>query len=252
MAFISNFSLANDGNSTTKDTLNILAPKDVWLRSEAILQSDKLVKLPYATKLILLENDSISETITVQETKYFEIEGKMQKVRVMSKDKNINNLEGYVFDGYLTRFPVPNLEYETQRNEQDEFVYADLNYFRKNFTNGKKQKVKKFNVFEGKETWCGWEQNFGEDINYEYSNCTESGQDIEIKFQGLSMREAYFFAIVLYYPKEDVEVWHDYIILFNKEDHQIIIKPKDGGAGCFYTITQRETTINIKYECWGC
>ncbi|WP_375558675.1 hypothetical protein ACE193_13070 [Bernardetia sp. OM2101] len=234
-----------------KDTLNIMASHGIYLRDSANLTSNKLAKLPYATKLILLNQDTISMEITVQETKYFEIKGRMQKVKVISQIDSLNNLEGYVFDGYLTKFPVPVLNYEIKREKNDEFVYADLNYLRSNFESTKKQKVKKFNLFEKRKTFCAWEQNFDKDIRYEYSICTESGQDIEIQFANLTLREAYFFSLILYYPKEIMNQEY-YIFIFDKEKNQITIEPKDGGAGCFYKITQKEKDILIKYECWGC
>ena len=234
-----------------KDTFNIMASHGIYLRDSANLTSKKLAKLPYATKLIFLNQDIVSEELTIQETRYFEIKGRMQKVKVISLIDSLNNLEGYVFDGYLTKFPVPDLNYEIKREANDEFVYADLNYLRTNFTSEKKQKVKKFNLFENKKTFCAWEQRFDKGIRYEYSTCTESGQDIEMQFTNLTLREAYFFSLVLYYPREIMNQEY-YILIFDKEKNQITIEPKEEGAGCFYKITQDKNNILIKYECWGC
>ena len=242
-----------------KDTLNVLAPKGIWLRNNASLESEKLVKLPYATKLILLEEDITTEEITIQETKYFEIKGRMRKVKVSSQDKVIHNLEGYVFEGYLTKFPVPELNYKPT---EDNYISADLYYFENSFGTSEKI-IKKCPIYSEGEPPCQhtFEQKFGNVIVYK-STCEESGGSESFTFKGLSLREAYFIFYVLYFDEAVEETteneagtyYYGYegdVILYEKDKNQVRIEPKDGGAGCYYEIKQKENDILVSSYC-GC
>lgn len=235
-----------------KDTFNVMASHGIYLRDNASLNSKKLAKLPYATKLILLNQDTTSEQLTVKETKYFEIKGRIQKVRVVSQIDSLNNLEGYVFDGYLTKFPVPDLYYEpTQEND---YLRPDLNYFKNSFGEQEKYNIKNYSEDCPEDCICAFEQKFGNIIEYKESRCSESGTSGSFKFNGLTLREAYFISYILYF--EEAEITEDYeyegdIILFDKKLNQIRIEPKGQGAGCYYTISQKESFVLFNFGC-GC
>lgn len=235
-----------------KDTFNIMASHGMFLREDTNLTSKKIAKLPYATKLIFLKQDIISEELTIQETKYFEIKGRMQKVKVISQIDSLNNLEGYVFDGYLTKFPVPVLNYDGMQGEQ--YVSSNFYYFKTNFKEGKKKVTKKYNQGCEEDCDCAFEQKFGSVIEYNESSCSESGTNGSFKFNGLTIREAYFISYVLFYQettnKENYEYEGD-VILYDKKINQIRIEPKGQGAGCYYTISQKEGFVLFDFWC-GC
>lgn len=249
-----------------KDTFNVMASHGIYLRDSANLTSKKLAKLPYATRLILLNQDIISTEITVQETKYFEIKGRMQKVKVISMIDSLNNLEGYVFDGYLTKFPVPVLNYQSQ---EDNYVPADLYYFKNSF--GVSEKIIKKCPIDSMGSALGekiqdpcqqtFEEKFGAVVKYK-SQCEESGGSNSFTFKGLSLREAYFIFYVLYFNEASQETteneagtyYYGYqgdVIIYEKDKKQIRIEPKDGGAGCYYEIKQKENDIFVSSYC-GC
>ena len=257
---LTSFSISKNSISTSKktesviekDTFNIMASHGIYLRDSANLSCNKLAKLPYATKLIFLNQDTISDEITIKETKYFEIKGRMQKVKVISQIDSLNNLEGYVFDGYLTKFPVPVLDYRgTQEND---YLSGDLHYFQTNFEANKKYNIKSYSDDCPEECICGFEQKFGSTIEYKESTCSESGKSAFFKFNGLTIREAYFFSYILFVGETEVTETYEYegdVILFDKKLNQIRIEPKGQGAGCYYTINQKEGFVLFDFYC-GC
>ena len=237
-----------------------MASRGMFLRDSANLTCNKLAKLPYATKLVFLNQDTISEKLTIQETEHFEIKGRMQKVKVISLIDSLNNLEGYVFDGYLTKFPIPELNYQAKG---DNYVPADLYYFESSF--GVSEKIIKkcpldsFSIAFGEEIQepCQqtFEKKFGNVVKYE-SKCEESGSSDSFTFQGLTLREAYFIFYVLYFSKASQETteneagtyYYGYqgdVIIYEKDKKQIRIEPKEGGAGGYYEIKQKENDIFV-------
>lgn len=257
---LTSFSITKNSSSKSKetefaiekDTFNIMASHGIYLREEANLTSNKLAKLPYATKLVFLNQDAISEEITIQETKYFEIKGKMQKVKVISSIDSLNNLEGYVFDGYLTKFPVPVLNYKG--TEENDYLRSDFNYFKTNFEEGKKKVTARYEPDCTENCDCAFEQKFGTVIEYKQNSCGEGGTTGSFKFNGLTIREAYFIAYVLFVSEAEITEEYEYegdVILYDKKTNQIRIEPKGQGAGCYYTIAQKEGFVVFDFWC-GC
>ncbi len=248
---LTSFSISKKSISTSKktesviekDTFNIMASHGIYLRDRANLTCNKLAKLPYATKLICLNQDTISDELTVQETKYFEIKGRMQKVKVISQIDSLNDLEGYVFDGYLTKFPVPVLDYKSPVT--GEHIPADLNYLQTNFETHKRFETKKEN--SERKYDCAFKQKFGKskDINYKYDACATCYVSWEVSIPNLSIIEAYFFAVVLYYDdynEESNPIQH--ILRFDRDKQTINIYPSDQNMmGCSIEISQNEKNI---------
>ncbi|WP_338760057.1 hypothetical protein WAF17_12870 [Bernardetia sp. ABR2-2B] len=231
-----------------EDTFNIMASHGIFLRDSANLTSKKLAKLPYATKLIFLNQDTISEELIIQETKYFEIKGRMQKVKVISQIDSLNDLEGYVFDGYLTKFPVPELDYKG--TVENNYLSADLNYLKSNFKESEKYDIEKR---EDNEDWIiKWKKRYEENIIYEYNESTPVEVPVhKITIPNLSIREAYFFSVVLFFI-ENNEYNEGNAIVFDENNSSFKIEP-NLEAGCFYSIYQSNNNeIIIEYECWGC
>ncbi|WP_338793662.1 hypothetical protein [Bernardetia sp. MNP-M8] len=257
---LTSFSIPKNSISTSKktesviekDTFNIMASHGIYLRDSANLTCNKLAKLPYATKIVLLNQDTISDELTVQETKYFEIKGRMQKVKVISQIDSLNNLEGYVFDGYLTKFPVPVLDYRgTQEND---YLSSDLYYLQSNFKNHDRYEIKR-QKYDGEDEYdCAFQQKFGskKDIQYKQNSCGEGGMDWDMMIPNLSLREAYFFAIVLYYQEYYDENTIPHTITFDKKTKIISIEPSDQGAGCYISIIENKNKILTISGYCGC
>ncbi len=231
-----------------KDTFNIMASHGIYLRDRANLTCNKLAKLPYATKLICLNQDTISDELTVQETKYFEIKGRMQKVKVISQIDSLNDLEGYVFDGYLTKFPVPVLNY--RGTKENDYLSSELNYLKGNFKESEKYAIERHK--ENEDWIIKWKKRYGENITYEYNESTTVDVPIhKIIIPNLSIREAYFFSLVLFFS-ENNEYNEGDILIFDKNNNSFIIEPLSG-VGCYYSIFKNNTNeLVIEYECWAC
>jgi hypothetical protein len=224
-----------------------MASHGIYLRDSANLTCNKLAKLPYATKLILLNQDTISMEITIQETKYFEIKGRMQKVKVISQIDSLNNLEGYVFDGYLTKFPVPDLSYKGTK--ENNYLSADLNYFKMYFEEYEKYDVEK--LPNCKDCVSKWKRKYGKNIIYGYDETGADTPKHKIEISKFSIREAYFFSLVLFF-NENNEYNEGDIVIFNKKNNSFKIEPLSG-VGCYYSVFKDDTNkIVIEYECWSC
>lgn len=82
------------------DALTIFAPSGLVLREEPSPSGKKIEVLPYGTQAEVMSEDLRTHAYTVTEMEGFDIEGYWVKVKAAGK-------EGYLFDGYLSHFPIP-------------------------------------------------------------------------------------------------------------------------------------------------
>lgn len=83
-------------------TYFILAPSGLNLRATSDPGSKKIMTIPYGAKITLLTPASASDMMVDN------FPGGMAKVRY-------NNQEGYVFDGYISRFPAPEKQQDVKK-----------------------------------------------------------------------------------------------------------------------------------------
>ncbi len=84
----------------TGDTLYVGAGSGLNLRDDVGLAANKLGTVPYGAAVVMLQDPKDGTTFEVEELPGFTISGLWIKVRYQGQ-------EGYVFDGYLTRLPMP-------------------------------------------------------------------------------------------------------------------------------------------------
>lgn len=82
------------------DTLYVGASSGLNLRDAVGLEANKLGTVPYGAAVVMLQAPRDGTTFEVEELPGFTISGLWIKVRYQGQ-------EGYVFDGYLTRLPMP-------------------------------------------------------------------------------------------------------------------------------------------------
>jgi len=105
------------GNYAVKDTMNVLSINGLNIRQEASLTCSIIGNLKYGNEVIVVNTYNFKKTDT--------IDNRMGNWIQIS----FNDLEGFVFDGYLSGLPVPELDIDRRH------PYERLNeYIRENFT----------------------------------------------------------------------------------------------------------------------
>ena len=90
------------GTQIQDNKLYVLANNGLTLRKESTIKSDKITVVPYGATVEVLEK---SKKLTM---KVDHISGDMYKVKY-------NDLTGYIFSGYLSKFPAPIKNSETEK-----------------------------------------------------------------------------------------------------------------------------------------
>ena len=216
----------------------------------------KLLTIPYNAKVERLDKESYG-TLTVEEIKGFNISGDWVKVKY---DGQI----GYVFDGYLTQFLLPEKGINSKGFDVKKYHFSAYNYYLKNTFEKKSKKydlVKPdneedcmFSQFEN--CVCGYTQDFSSNITYRYWSCGEAkGLEENLKIEGITLAKAYFVAKVIdsnsatesYYNGKRQTI----IETITYDTSKKIIEIEPPGAGCYTTIKQTDTGVEISMFC-GC
>lgn len=83
------------------DKLIVHASSGLVLRKTADTLGEKITTLPYGDEVTVQKDDQPKKLVLIEEFPGYKIRGYWAKV------KSKNGEEGYVFDGYLSRYPVP-------------------------------------------------------------------------------------------------------------------------------------------------
>ncbi|MCG3165998.1 MAG: hypothetical protein POELPBGB_01773 [Bacteroidia bacterium] len=217
---------------SAQDTLTVMAKSGVFLRSKADVKSTSLEKITYGEKVVTVLDTFNSEGFVIEEIKDFFVSGRMIRV-------NYKGTEGYVFSGFLTKFPMP-------ASNKTEARMHDLYYLQTNFTSIGKYDVKRYGSCEGDDEncICSSREKFEGGIEHYFTSCSEIGNGVNITIPKMSIVEAYFMAKSLYLSDY-------YIIFYDKSKNEFTIRPRESGPGCEYFISEKNGIVKIKYEC-GC
>ena len=252
---ITSFQFKSNQSQLDNEFLFVIAPNGLNLR--ATPNGKKLLTIPYNVKVERLDKESYG-TLIVEEIKGFNISGDWVKVKY---DGQI----GCVFDGYLTQFLLPEKGIESTNFDVKKYHFSEYNYYLKNNfedTSKKYDLVKPDNEYDCmfsqfENCVCGYTQDFSWNITYRYWSCGEAkGLEENLKIEGITLAEAYFIVKVIdsnssgaYYTSSDEEyIWKE-TITYDKSNKIIEIKPP--GAGCYTTIKQTDTGVEISIFC-GC
>jgi hypothetical protein len=239
--------VAEKGDFELNENFHVMAMSGLRMRATPELKGKTILTIPYDGIVERVDNDDYG-VLEIEEIKGFKIEGNWIKVRHDGKD-------GYVFDGFLTKFPLPKI---VTYNDFDNRKYdSSFDYYFRTEIGGTSGRydIEKYEDCESEvesDCACGYSQDFGP-INYYTTNCSEGGGNYEIEIEGLSLTEAYFIIKALdlnsilltnddYQPSE--------IITYDTTPQQINIEAD--GAGCYTTITvSANNVIKLDIYC-GC
>jgi hypothetical protein len=226
--------------STTSDSSTYHVMATSGLKMRATPSGKKLLTIPYNGEVEKINDGKSYGDLTVTELKDFKIKGEWVKVRY-------DGQEGFVFSGFLTQFPMPDLDmkidWEKYRSDFDA-------YFSQFFTQKGEKFNKRYYTLDSKQE-CGYSLEYEEGHFYKYESCNEISSQYDIEIVGVTLVEAYFIIKAL--DLNDIKNSKDKPIELYKYDAltKTIIEDPDG-AGCWLSLKQRKrNSVIIDMGC-GC
>lgn len=234
-----------DDKQTFSEKYSVMAVSGLKMR--ATPNGKQLLTIPYNGKVEKIEAKGYGD-LNVEELKDFFIKGEWVKIKY-------NGKEGFVFSGYLTSFPIPEMVGEDI--DYTEYDSEFMHYLQKKFEAlGEKYDY----LYEDNSDYkdpnsdpykCGYSQVYSNNILYKKDGCEKGGKEY-LKIKGITMIEAYFILRALdvnhtvEYPNNKNGLTRTY----NKVENIIYIEAAE--AGCYPTIKQLpDNTIEIDMWC-GC
>ena len=241
--FISKNSIAN--NFQEGDTLYVWAVNGLKLRKGPSLDFPIIKKLNYGEKVKVIDglNDTYRMSIKVIDREGskndFEIKGNWIKIKL------VDDTEGYIYDGYLSRLPVMRLDRNREYNkESEEYWKAETfgNYAKREFGGIQRMKDEIGNPRKGVVV-------YGDDIKVILTG--EVCYDVEIEIPQLSFNEAYLLFNLMYQVEKQIQFqnslkengWMEIKIV--KEDNQYQSFSLGIEGGVVYSISFRDGKIVI-------
>ncbi len=230
---------------TKGDTLYVLARKGLNMRVMPNIRATLIQELAYGTPLIIA-NDSIFDAYQVEDIKDFYIQGNW--VKACDNNKTC----GYVFDGYLSKFVAPPIEYKVPDNEQPLGI---IGYYFKHFLKLKPQiiplKKAKDCKKETYSTYCvySYKVNLGDNITYNV-DLVEYGISEKFIFKKISLKDIYLLSKIWLLHNRISYMGLPMYIYFCKSNDEIIFSTGEG-TGCDYTLKQEAGKIILDGGC-GC
>lgn len=238
---------AEKGEFELNDNFHVMASSGLRMRVTPELKGETILTIPYDGVAERVDENDYG-VLEVEEIKGFKVKGNWIKVRYDGK-------EGYVFDGFLTKFPLPEAitysEYD-YRKYKSSFDY----YFRTKVggTSGIYD-IEKYGDCESElenDCLCAYTQDFGP-IKYSTTNCSETGGDYKMEIETLSLTEAYFIIKALNLNNINSDDGNQELfetITYDKTSKQINFEAD--GAGC-YTGIKKDANGVIKIDIYcGC
>lgn len=186
------------GQTTAGDSLWNWAVSGLKLKERPAVNSKRIAGIPFGEKVRVVE-DTVPAVAFVQltcksrpEKQCFSLKGNWLKVEYAGKT-------GYVFDFYLSSFPVLGLTKAVHSGEQEgpnDFDRLKF-YIKKNFGLGG---IKKYKDKEEAEHVIA---NFGRDIEMKRRFHGHDFEEIELRLPGWKFNEAYLLANVIFMVESD-------------------------------------------------
>jgi hypothetical protein len=211
------------------ETLYVWASSGLNMRDKPDAKATKITSIPFGTKVIVQPNIGIKIPFEVEEFKGFTVKGYWLLVKY-------GTTEGWIFDGFLSRLPMP-----TKKKE-----YGDINEYLAELKKvGGKSQIKKCEEPDWKNDTCEFTQKYELGIIYTDITHPEVGGSFLLRIPDGSIFEAYALIKFYYYDAESDK------IEFDSKTKSVKILPKDEGVGCHAHIKKEGNYIVIDNYC-GC
>lgn len=233
---------AQESRFKEDETLNVWAASGLNMRDKPDAKAAKVATIPYGAKVSVQPNIGVKIPFEIEEFKGFTVKGYWLLVKY-------GDTEGFVFDGFLSRLPAPNLNdkegmeaYFDKKigkiGEKFEVRFYDetvdsMRYARPN---------EKYDLDKHDEK--RYKQKYKASILLENVD-SEGGGGYKIILPNSTVYEGYFLVKTFYYDQKTD------IFSFNKKEKKVNMTVREEGAGCYYDIKQEGTKIIIDGGC-GC
>ncbi|MGB0982808.1 MAG: hypothetical protein ACPG19_02140 [Saprospiraceae bacterium] len=220
------------------ETYHVMATSGLKMR--ATPSGKKLLTIPYNGKIEKINDGKSYGELTITELKDFKIKGEWVKVRY-------DGQEGFVFSGFLTQFPMPDLNMKMDWAKYKSVFEAYL----AQFFRPKGGKFNKSYYTLNKKQECGYSVEYEEGHFFRYEGCNEISGQYDIEIEGITLVEAYFIIKAL--DLNDIKKAKSKPVELYKYDAlRKIITEDPGGAGCWLSAKQRKrNSVIIDMTC-GC
>lgn len=237
----SSFIFKNEQIIGDSSNYHVMALSGLKMRDLPNLKGKKILTIPYNGEVELIDTGENYGELTIQELKDFYIKGEWVKVRYDGK-------EGFVFNGYLTQFPLPDIyisdDEDDSSSELEYYLDKKFTPLGDNFD---------FSKYENScdDCFCGYSKEYNNHIFYTWSSCNEISLNYYTEIENITLEEAYFIVKALDINNVREQKSEDEMIYeYSKESRTITIDPD--GAGCGATINQRKQN-SIEIDVWcGC
>lgn len=218
-----------------KEAYYNLAEKGLNLRESPSIWGTHLALIPFGEQVAIVgdcETPPLGTPVEVQEMEDFIISGNWKKVRYQDQI-------GYVFEGYLSKFPAPALA-NNEPISEDRFLDEIIGGTSEQYNVLTEQDPNT----EHEHTY-GYEQKYNRGI-HKIVRLEEFRGTTELIIPNISLREAYLISRALYFPPDNSMEY-----TFDKRMKRFSLHLKEPDAGCSYTIEQFGDGVRIKSIC-GC
>lgn len=230
-----------------QNTYYVGAPSGLKLRKTPSATGETIKTLPLGTKVSATKDVKPKVTHKVEEIKGFSISGFWQQVTAGAET-------GYVFSGYLLPFsPLTSTELHNFWNDTtqlpcmpSEWLFLESRGIKPFGTMFDIEKYGEDSIYYktlGPSPYCEktYSQKFDNgNIILTVHNYSESSAGSTLKFKNLTMAQVYLIARGSHDLKDDVITY---------TNNQIIIGPKDDGAGCYTTIAIENGWVVWDFYC---
>ena len=229
------------------EEFHVMALSGLRMRATPELKGKTILTIPYDGIVEQVDKADYG-ILEVEEMKGFKVKGNWMKVRHEGK-------EGYVFDGFLTQFPLPEI---LENNEYDYYKYSSSFdfYFRTKIGNMSErydsERYEDCEITDESDCVCAYTQDFGT-ITYSETGCSETGMEYNIKIKDISFTEAYFIIKAMDLNRVNgADSNEEFFETTTYDAMEKTINIGVDGAGCYTTIKEASNnTIEIETYC-GC
>lgn len=241
------FEVEKEDFELTED-FHIMALNGLRMRATPELKGETVLTIPYNAAVKRIDNVDYGN-LKIEEIKDFKIKGNWIKIKY---DEQI----GYVFDGFLTKFPLPNndkdgvLDYEKYKSSFEYYLRTKIGAASEIYD------IRKYSGCEVAKDFdciCYFKQDFGKAVVFSSETCNETGVDYLMIINDISLAEAYFIIKVMDLNganSTDNKNEQFETVTYDNTEKTINIEVDE--AGCYTTIKKvANNKIEIQIYC-GC
>ena len=216
------------------ETINVWAASGLNMRDKPDAKGQKLATIPYGAKVLVQTNIGVKVPFEIEEFKGFTVKGYWLLVKY-------GNTEGFVFDGFLSRLPIPKNTKSTKPDEPSGIA----DYLKTLKKVGKVYDIEKCKELDFLKDTCVYKQRYEYGIVLKDIIYPEVGGGFDLTIPNISLYEGYFLIKFYYFDEGNDKC------IYDAKKKTVGILPQDEGVGCHSDIYIKNNVLIIENYC-GC